>query len=111
MSSTFTITETTSFTLTNARHMAAKVATDLKRLQRFYDSPSDAWIVNFEEEITQLLKKGYLDTVTYGFWKDGRLIEPTVCYTARDLDGANADDDDPGRIRPGADTSGASTAT
>ena len=44
MSSSFTLTETTTFTLTHARHMAAKVATDLKRLQRFYGRPGDAAI-------------------------------------------------------------------
>lgn len=108
MSSSFTITETTTFTITHAQHMAAKVATDLKRLQRFYSSPSDTAIADYEEEVTQLLKKGYLGTATYGFWKDDKWIEPMVRYTARNLAGADADDDDPGRIRPGADTSGAS---
>ena len=108
MSSSFTITETTAFTITHARHMAAKVATDLKRLQRLYGSPSDVAIADYEEEVTQLLKKGYLGTATYGFRKDNKWIEPTVRYTARDLAGADAKDNDPGRIRPGADTSGAS---
>lgn len=108
MSSSYTITETTAFTITHARHMAAKVATDLKRLQRLYGAPGDKAIADYEEEITQLLKKGYLGTATYGFRKDDQWIEPTVRYTARDLAGADADDDDPGRISPRADTSGAS---
>lgn len=108
MSSSFTLSETTSFTVTHARHMAAKVATDLKRLQRFYGKPSDAAIADYEEEITQLLKHGYLRTVWYGFRRDGAWIEPTVRYTARDLADDSIADDDPGRIRPGADTAGAS---
>ena len=41
MSNSFTISEATTFTITHARHMAAKVATDLKRIQRFYGKPSD----------------------------------------------------------------------
>jgi hypothetical protein len=45
--------------------------------------------------------------VTYGFRRNGNWIEPTLRYTARDLAGAAANDDDPGRVRPGADISGA----
>ena len=106
MTYSFTVAATTTFTITHARHMAAKVATDLKRMQRFYDSPGDGAIADFEYEITQLLKRGYLETATYGFRRSGQWIEPTVRYTARELAGAQADDDDPGRIRPNADTRG-----
>jgi len=88
--------------------MAAKVATDLKRLQRFYGSPSDAMIVNYEAEVTELLKGGYLGEISYGFRRDNKWIEPTLKYTARDLASTSANDDDPGRIRPGSDISGAS---
>jgi len=108
MSSSYTITETATFTVTHARHMAAKVATDLKRMQRFYGSPSDADIADYEAEVTELLKEGYLGTVTYGFRRDGNWIEPTLRYTARDLAGGSANDDDPGRIRASANVAGAS---
>lgn len=108
MSYSYTYAETTSFTATHAKHIAAKVATDLKRMQRFYGQPSDDAIANYEAEVIELLKEGYLETVTYGYWRDGSWIEPTLRYTARDLAGASANDDDPGRIRPGADVSGAS---
>jgi hypothetical protein len=107
MSYSFSYTESSTFTVTHARHMAAKVATDLKRMQRFYGSPSDAKIAEFEAEATEMFKAGYLESVTYGFKKDGNWIEPTLRYTARDLAGASANDDDPGRVRPRADISGA----
>ena len=107
MSSSYTLTESVTFTITHARHMAAKVATDLKRMQRFYNSPSDSSIAEFETEVTEMLKAGDVDTVSYGFKKDGKWIEPTLRYTARDLAGGSANDDDPGRLRPGADISGA----
>lgn len=107
MSTTFTLSETTTFTLTHARHMAAKVATDLKRLQRFYGSPSDLDINQYETEVIELLKAGYLRKVAYGFMRNGNWIEPTLQYTARDLSGVSANDDDPGRIRPGMDVSNA----
>ena len=107
MSYSFALTQTTTFTRTHARHIAAKVATDLKRMQRLYGAPSDHWITGYETEVTELLKEGYLGTVTYGFRRGGNWVEPTLRYTARDLAGASANDDDPGRIRPGANIDGA----
>ena len=106
MSLSITTSNSTSFTVTHARHLAAKVATDLKRLQRFYGGVSDTRIANFETEVTELLKFGYLGTVTYGFKKNDKWIEPTLRYTAKDLSGFG-DDDDPGKIKPGMDISGA----
>jgi hypothetical protein len=107
MSSSFTISEATSFTVTHARHMASKVATDLKRLQRFYGEPGDTHIADLETEMIELLKGGYLKTITYGFRRDGNWIEPALRYTARDLSGAAANDDDPGRVKPGLNIAGA----
>jgi hypothetical protein len=107
MSYSYSYSESSTFTVTHARHMAAKVATDLKRMQRFYGSPSDADIANYEAEVTEFLKAGYLGAVTYGFRRDGNWIEPTLRYTARDLAGGSATDDDPGRIRPNANVTGA----
>ena len=108
MSYNFTHTDTYTFTHTHAKHMSAKVATDLKRMQRFYGYPSDSDITAFEAEVIEFLIEGYLDTVMYGFRRNGNWIEPTLFYTARDLAGASANNDDPGRIRPGANIRGAS---
>jgi hypothetical protein len=108
MSLSFTESVSRSFTVIHARHMAVKVATDLKRLQRLYGGPSDQAIADYEAEITELIKAGYLGVVTYGFRRDGKWIEPTLRYSARDLAGFAANDDDPGRIRPGADITNAS---
>jgi hypothetical protein len=88
--------------------MAAKVSADLKRMQRLYGSPNDADIASYEAEIIEFLKEGYLGTVIYGYRRDGSWIEPALRYTARDLAGAAANDDDPGRVRPGANTVNAS---
>ncbi len=103
----YTYTDTTTFTLTHAKHMAAKIATDLKRLQRLYGYPSDNDIGHYETEAIELLKAGYLGTLTFGFRRDGNWIEPTLRYTARDLAGGSASDNDPGRVRPGANISDA----
>ena len=108
MSLSYTYSESVSFTITHARHIATKVATDLKRMQRFYNCPSDGEIDDYQTELIALLKAGYLAKVTYGFKRNGEWIAPTLRYTAQELAGGSADDDDPGRIRPGANTSGAS---
>ncbi|MBY8978363.1 hypothetical protein KHP62_21345 [Rhodobacteraceae bacterium NNCM2] len=107
MSYSLTASESTSFTVTHARHMAAKVATDLKRMQRLYGSPSDSSIADYETEAIALMKAGYLNYVWYGYKRNGLWIEPTLKYTAQDLYNGSVDED-PGRIRPGADISGAS---
>lgn len=106
MSYSYTLSESTTFTITHARHIAAKVATDLKRMQRFYDLPTDSQIAAYEAEATEFLRSGYLGSVTYGFRRKGSWIEPTLRYAARDLAGESRSDDDPGRVRPGADISG-----
>ncbi len=103
MTSSFTVTEAAAYTVTHARHMAAKVATDLKRMQRLYGAPSDTAIAAYETEVVELMRAGYLGKVTYGYRRDGMWILPTLRYTAQDLAGATAEDDDPGRIRPGGD--------
>ncbi len=108
MSYTESYSESSTFTVTHARHMAAKVATDLKRMQRFYGSPSDAAIAGYEAEATELIRAGYLGTVTYGFRRNAAWVEPTLRYAARDLAGIDANDDDPGRVRANADVTGAS---
>ncbi|GJE41549.1 hypothetical protein [Methylobacterium soli] len=110
MSYSFALTESASetFTVTHARHMAAKVATDLKRIQRLYGGiPTDSTIADYETEVIELLKAGYLGTVTFGFRRDGKWIEPTLRYTAKDLAGMPSGDDDPGKIRASANVSGA----
>jgi hypothetical protein len=107
MSYSLTSTNTQTFTLTHAKYLASKMAADLKRMQRFYNYPTDAQISAFEAELTELLKAGYLSEITYGFRRDGNWIEPTLRYTARDLSGFSGSDDDPGRVRPNADVTGA----
>ncbi len=105
--SSYTESDSVTFTIVHARHIAAKIATDLKRLQRFYGKPSDKQIADYEAEAVAMLKAGYLQTVTYGFKRDGQWIEPTVKYDARELAGGAANDDDPGKIIPSKNVSGA----
>jgi len=105
--SSYTINDSVTFTIAHARHMGSKVATDLKRIQRLYGGISDEWIAKYEAELIEYIKAGYIDTVTYGFQLNDQWIEPTLRYTARELNGYSVSDDDPGKVRPGADVSGA----
>lgn len=107
MSMSYTATESRTFTLTHARHLASKVKTDLKRIQRLYPGHlTDERIDQFEGEITELLRNGYLKEVIYGFKRTGQWIPPTVRYTAQEMAYGGLDDD-PGRVPPGANISDA----
>ena len=107
MSTSFTVSTVTTFTITHARHLAAKVATDLKRMQRFYHSPPDSEIRDYESEVAELLKGGYLERAIYGFRRNGSWIEPTLFYEAQDFSAGLGADDDPGRVPPGKSVFGA----
>ncbi|MES2841970.1 MAG: hypothetical protein V4794_16940 [Pseudomonadota bacterium] len=106
MSSSFSLTEAKTFTIVHARDLAAKVATDLKRIQRLYGHITDQRIAEFESEATELLRHGYLKQVTYGFKRNCLWIEPTLRYTANDFT-FGFTNDDPGRIAPGKDIANA----
>jgi hypothetical protein len=105
--SSYTTTETSSFTITHARYIASKVATDLKRFQRFYGAPNDGLIDRYEGELAGLLKHDAVDNVVYGFQRNALWTPASVRYRAIP-GGALIADDDPGKIRPGIDIGGAS---
>ena len=102
---TFTNTTSSTFTIANARYVTSKVKADLALMQRIYGAPSDAHIENLGEEAAQLLNKGYLGRVTYGFRRDGDWIV-ALRYTAN-RDGTLATDDRAGQVPRGIDISGA----
>ena len=106
--SSYTRTGTSSdtFTTTHARQIASKVATDLLRFQRFYGFPTDHWINSYEAELTILLKYDAVDTVIYGFQRNGRWTMASARYVALP-GGVIRADDDPGKIRPRFDVTNA----
>ncbi len=106
MSDSYTYNQTESFTLTHAKHIAAKVSTDLFRFTRFYKNPTVEEINNYEIELVALLNGGYLEKVIYGFHRNGKWVE-ALMYQALP-DGTLMSDDDPGKIRPGTDVPGES---
>lgn len=105
MSESYTYTATETFTFTHAKYIAAKVATDLLRLQRFYTAPTTELINQYEEELSALLKADYLENVVYGFQRNGKWVEALRYHALPG--GSLVGDDDPGKIRPGIDLTGA----
>jgi hypothetical protein len=73
MSYSYTTTE--SFTVTNARRLAAKVASDMHQSLRLYGKPSLSKIEEYQEELTVMLIGGYLESYEFGFkTSDGKRI-------------------------------------
>lgn len=102
---THSYTTTSTFTRTDARYLAGKVAADLRQMQQEYGGPSDAWISKYLDELTELLVGGYVKEVTYGYRRDSRWVA-AVKYIADTLGQLTADDRS-GRIPRGVDVSGA----
>lgn len=106
MSYSITRSSTETFTVTHARYIASKVATDLMRYTRFYRNPSVEMIRKYEDELVALLKADYLKYVIYGYKRDGKWVE-ALRYDALP-GGTLMNDHDPGKIRPGTDVPGES---
>ena len=102
---TYTTTDSKTFTVTHARHIAIKIGTDLKRMQRFYGRPNDKRIMDYEKEVIALLKGDYIDRIEYGFKTSDGMWRMALKYEARH-GGVLITDDSPGRIRPGVDITG-----
>jgi hypothetical protein len=104
MTTTYTTSSTSSFTLTHAKYLASKLASDLRQMQLFYGKPTDSEIAAYITEVVILLLGGYLATVSYGFKRHGQWIL-ALKYDAR-AGGVLLPDDRAGRVRPGVDVHG-----
>jgi hypothetical protein len=73
MTSTYTFSET--FSLTDARRLAAKVTADMHQCQRMYGHLTATQIENYQQELTVLLHGGYVKSYEFGFkTKDRRRV-------------------------------------
>lgn len=100
----YTRSATDTFSLSSARYVASKVATDLRQLQRYYGRPFDTQIADYAEEIAVLAHHGYVDKVIYGFKRDRNWIL-TLEYTV--VNDTLTADDRAGGVYRYADVSGA----
>jgi hypothetical protein len=102
---TASTTRTSTFTVTNVRYLASKVASDLRQMQRLYGPPSDDEINDYLAEVVILLTGGWLDEVSYGFWRNGQWIPPVLQYRVNSA--GNLVDNRSGGVLAGMDVSGA----
>src|SRR6266581_7444779 len=98
MVSAFTYTAT--FTETQARYLASKVAADLRQLSFFYGRPREHEIDAYVQELAILLPGGYLDSIDYGFIINGGWV--TALRYEVNSDGTLTTDDRAGRVPPNA---------
>jgi hypothetical protein len=95
-------TKTVTQTATQARRLASRIGSELLQVQALYRRPSSEVIEKFIVEAELYLAAGYLDTVRYGFERNGLVIFELV-YSATT---ANTIDDKPGRIPVDLDLAG-----
>jgi hypothetical protein len=103
MTETYTRSET--FTVIHARYLASKVAADLLQMQGFYGRPTDLEIDQYIEELVILVLGGYLDSVDYGFRKDGKWV--VVLNYSVVSPSSTSIDDRSGGVCPSANITGA----
>jgi Bacterial HORMA domain family 1 len=90
---TFSYTSTDSFTLTNAKKLAAKVTADMHQCRRLYGRPSEERIDAYQEELVVLLAGGYVSQYEFGFktGTDKRILSWRYTVTpAGDLEGGRS---------------------
>jgi len=69
-----TATGTTTFTRTNARHIASKIAADLRQMRAFHGYPTLDWIDKYVDEMVEFLARNWVRTVEYGFRRNGNWV-------------------------------------
>jgi hypothetical protein len=103
MTTSYTLSET--FSITNARHIASRVAGDLRLMSRYYARPTLAEVEDYLEEIAQLLVEAYLGTFEIGYRRDGKRVF-TLFYKV--LANGTLSDARAGGVPTGEDITGAS---
>lgn len=98
-----TTTRTSSFTITEARYVTSKIASDLQSFKALYGYITDQKITDFAEEVALHLANDYLESVEYGLKRDDKVIF-SLKYDAKNGVLTN---DRPGKIPDSLNTNGA----
>ena len=101
----YSYTNSSTFTITHARHLASKVAGDMHLCAAYYGKPGEQSIREYAEELAQYLNEGYLAEYEFGFKKNGVRIV-TWRYKV-DAAGNITTDDRSGKVAAYVDVSGA----
>ena len=105
MQMTHTTTKSTTFTITNARYLASKVAADMHLCAQYYGRPSETDIRAYAEELAQYINEGYIAEYEFGFKKNEKRLV-TWRYKV-DASGVLTTDDRPGKVVAHVDIAGA----
>jgi hypothetical protein len=105
MSFTMTRTVSETFTLTQAKYLASKVAADMRRCQQIYGKPTDSEINDYGTELAILLRDGYVKSYEFGYVRDADEERILTWRYAVDSAGELAANDRPGRIISGVNVS------
>jgi hypothetical protein len=97
-------TGTYTFSILDARKIAAHVAADMHLMNSYYGYPEKADIDDYLEEIAQHLSEGYLLDFEIGFERDGGRVF-SLLYEA--LEDGTLSDNRAGSVEPGHDVKGA----
>lgn len=101
----YSFTKSHSFTITNARHLASKVAADMHLCAQYYGKPTEQRIREYAEEFAQYLNEGYLAEYEFGYKKDG--VRVVTWRYKVDANGAITTDDRAGKVIAYIDVTGA----
>lgn len=104
--STFTFTQSATFTVTHARHLASKIAADLNACSRLHGQPSLSTVEKYNEELVELLRYGYLSQYEFGFKRNDQRVL-SWSYEV-DASGSISSDDRAGKMSAYIDLSGTS---
>ena len=101
----YTVTNSHTFTITNARHLSSKVAADMHLCSQYYGKPSEQHIREYAEELAQYLNEGYVAKYEFGYKKD----EVRVVSWRYEIDAAGSitTDDRAGKVVAYVDVAGA----
>lgn len=102
---TFSYTNSSSFTIVQARQLSSKVAADMHLCALYYGQPTESQIRNYSEELAQLLNGGYVEQYEFGYKRNDKRV---VCWRYTVQNGQLLTDGRPGKVVSFADVAGAS---
>lgn len=103
MTQSYTRTQAETFSLTHAKYLASKVAADLHLCSIYYGHPTKERVLEYEQELIEMLRGSFVEQYEFGFRRDGKRI---LCwrYTVS-ADGILVADDNSGKLSSGVDIS------
>jgi hypothetical protein len=95
----YSYTTSTTFTRTEARYLASKVAADLHQCRRRYGRPAtEEAVANYVTELEEQLVGGYVSTYEFGFVDENRRRVVSWSYRVTAAGLAGGADDRPGGV-------------